>query len=188
MSWRLAATAAFTSLVLVGCGGSDPAPRDDSSQSPEPSSSATSESDAETSCLLGRWHLNVADYEAQAFAYMGGLGIPVESLSITGDQILDFNESPYLGISTNLTINGVVKGITLPATISQNAGGGEWGWNGEAGTKIGVDNWEWTAGSPATADGGPPLIDPSGGITVTCSEGNLAVRGSGAPLTGNFVR
>lgn len=187
MRRRLAAVGLTATLVLAGCGGSEPAP-EPPAESTGPAPTATTSADSDTACLLGRWHLDVADYEAQAFTYMGGLGIPVESLSITGDQILDFNESPYMAISTDLTINGVVKGVTLPPTVSQNAGGGEWGWNGDAGAKIGVDNWDWTVGGPADTENGPPLIDPSQGITVECSGGNLSVRGAGAPLTGNFVR
>lgn len=185
MKLRMGALFILTVLV-AGCGGGSDEPADEPST--EPTATQTSAAAAgDTECLLGRWYLDTDDYASQAKAYVVGLGVPMESLAISGNQILDFNESPYMSLSTDLQLDAVVQGQPLSVS-SQNAGGGEWGWDGESDSEIGVDNWDWTAESSDSPDGAPPLIDPSQGVSVTCTDSRLTVQGAGAPLVGVFVR
>lgn len=189
MNVRGAAVAALMTLVCVsGCGGEA---SDDAAQEPAAASPTASQAPAttggDTDCLLGRWYLDTEQYAAQALDYMAGLGIPISALQISGNQILDFSENPYLNVATDLQLDAVVSGQSL-SVGSQSAGGGEWGWNGDSTTDIGVDNWEWNAEPAVAQDGAPPLIDPSQGIAVSCASDQLTVQGSGAPLAGVFVR
>lgn len=179
-------TLLITVVLVSGCGGGSDEPSAEETSEPT-ASTQTSSAGGDTECLLGRWHLDTDDYASQAKAYVVGLGVPMESLAISGNQILDFNESPFMSLSTNLQLDAVVHGQPLTVS-SQNAGGGEWGWDGESDSEIGVDNWEWTVESSDSPDGAPPLIDPSQGVSVTCDDSRLTVQGSGAPLVGVFVR
>ncbi len=187
MKLRVGALLIITSAWLAGCGGSDGEPSGGSSSEPTATQTSAEAAGGDTACLLGRWYLDTDDYASQAMTYVVGLGVPMESLTITGNQILDFSENPYMNIATDLTLDAVVKGQPL-SVASQSAGGGEWGWNAGSESAIGVDNWEWTAAPSANPDGAPPLLDPSNGISVTCDTDRLTVQGSGAPLTGVFVR
>lgn len=187
MNLRLAATSVVAAGVLVGCGSdADPQAGEGATSSPT-ATTQTSAAGGDTACLLGRWHLDTDDYASQALAYVTGLGVPMESLVISGDQILDFNESPFMNIATDLQLDAVVHGQPLSVS-SQSAGGGEWGWNADSTSDIGVDGWEWTAAPTAGPEGAPPLLDPSQGINVNCKSDRLTVRGPGAPLAGVFVR
>ncbi len=187
MKLRVGALLIITSAWLAGCGGSESDPSGDSSGEPTATPTSAEAAGGDTECLLGRWYLDTSDFASQAQNYVVSLGVPMESLVISGDQILDFNASPYLSIATDLQLDAVVHGQALSVS-SQNAGGGEWGWNADSESDIGVDNWGWTAEPAAAPEGAPPLIDPSNGISVTCATDRLTVQGSGAPLTGVFVR
>ncbi|WP_332642575.1 hypothetical protein [Aeromicrobium sp.] len=186
MKTRVGAWLIITAVLTAGCGGGSDEPSDGATSEPT-ATAQTSAAGGDTECLLGRWYLDTDNYEGQARSYLEGLGLPITALDIGGDQILDFNEEPYMSISTNLEISAVVGGQPLSVN-SQSAGGGEWGWNADSETDIGVDNWGWTAAPGANPDGAPPLIDPSNGISVTCETDRLSVKGEGAPLTGVFVR
>ncbi len=174
-------------MLLTGCGAGSDESSDESVTEPTATTQTSDAAAGDTSCLLGRWHLDTDDYAAQALAYVTGLGVPMSSLVISGDQILEFNESPFMNVATDLQLDAVVHGQAL-AVSSQFAGGGEWGWDGDSASDIGVDNWGWTVEPTAGPDGSPPLLDPSQGISVTCSADRLTVQGSGAPLAGVFSR
>ncbi len=186
MKPRLGALLIITAIIVTGCGGGSDEPSETATS--EPTATQTSAAAAgDTECLLGRWYLDTDNYASQSRSYLEGLGLPITSLDIGGDQILDFNEEPYVSLSTDLAISAVVGGQPLSVS-SQNAGGGEWGWNADSETDIGVDNWDWSVAPGDNPDGAPPLIDPSNGISVTCETDRLVVQGEGAPLTGVFVR
>lgn len=203
---QVALLAALLVPLLTGCGDGDDRPdpeasaeRTGSTQEPSPSSEPASEPPTEeatvpdseagdTGCLVGRWFLDVADYQGQADAYLKSVGIPIESLEITGEQILDINESPYLSVSTDLVVNASVQGLTF-GYRDQSAGGGEWGFDSP--DAIVVDGFAYTVEPEVPPGGAPaiPFLDPSAGpLSVSCDGDRLSLRGATAPLTGNFVR
>lgn len=149
----------------------------------------------ETSCLVGDWYLDLADYTAQSSEYLLGLGIPLEDLDISGQQKVTFTADGYLNIATDLTTSAVVMGQSI-STTTQSAGGADWYWDAtnDADGDLTLENWAWTvepggATDPA-APPAAPFFDPESGdtIAVACTETSLSLQGSGAPLVGNFTR
>ena len=90
-------------LLLAGCAMEPPPEERSGSSGQDPSL-------GDTPCLLGRWYLDVPDYEAQSAAFMRGLGLPLDSYAMSGTQILDINDEPLITISTDLTIDAVFYG------------------------------------------------------------------------------
>ncbi len=193
---RAAALAAtMTVLGVAGCGGDDgaqePAPEPPAQESSSPSTADTS-SDAEpgdpmAECLVGTWLLDTVDYESQAMAYMSGLGIPIESLTIGGEQVVEFQDRGVMSVRTDMQIDAVVFGIPL-ATASQSSGNGEWS-TGTGGLEL--ENWIWGVEPAPTSPDQPsvPLFDPAGDLaTSDCVGDAMSLQGAGAPLIGNFVR
>lgn len=178
------APALVFALLLAGCAAE-----------PSPSDPAGGQSPAlgDTSCLLGRWYLDVPDYEAQSAAYLTGLGIPLESFAMSGTQILDFNDEPLLIISTDLVTDAVVTGQSL-RVASGWAGSGEWTWRADAPTQLSIADWGWTVDPGGSDDSeaipSAPFFDPEADapIDVTCTDTTLSLHGGGAPLVGNFTR
>jgi hypothetical protein len=174
-------------LLLAGC-AVEPPPGDE----PEGSSTQDPES-GDTACLLGRWHLDVPDYQAQSAAYLTGLGVPLESFAMSGTQILDINDEPLITISTDLVTDAVVAGQAL-SVRSAWAGNGEWTWNTDAPTQLGIADWAWTVDPGGSDDPetipSAPFFDPESDapITVTCTDTALSLQGGDAPLVGNFTR
>jgi hypothetical protein len=193
---RAVAVAATMAVVgLAGCGG-DGGAQEPAAESPAQESSSTSTTgpttaaetrDPAADCLVGEWSLDTADYQAQAFSYMGGLGIPIDSLTIGGEQVVEFQDRGVMTVRTDLHIDAVVFGHPV-STTSQSSGSGEW--STDAGG-LAVENWIWGIEPAVTSPDQPsvPLFDPTGGpSTAECVGDTLRLQGPGAPLAGNFVR
>jgi len=173
-------------LLLAGC-AADPPPEERSG------SSGQDPSLGDTPCLLGRWYLDVPDYEAQSAAFMRGLGLPLDSYAMSGTQILDINDEPLINISTDLTIDAVFYG--QPVSVANgSAGYGEWTWLSDAQTQLSIADWVWTVDPSGSTDPeappSAPFFDPEsdGAINVTCTETTLSLQGVDAPMVGNFTR
>ena len=180
------ALAATTLLLLAGCAAADDG-ADDGPVADEPT--------GDTSCLEGDWYLDLADYTAQSEAYLLGLGIPLEDLSLSGQQKLTFTADGYLNLATDLTTSAVVMGQPI-STTTQSAGGADWYWDAtnDIDGDVTLENWAWTvepggATDPA-APPAAPFFDPESDapIAASCSPTTLSLRGADAPLTGNFTR
>ncbi len=144
-------------------------------------------SDPQTDCLVGEWTLDTEDYQAQAFAYLSGLGIPLESLTVGGQQVIEFQDRGVMSVRTDLEVNASVFGNPISAT-SQSSGNGEWSTNGGALT---VENWIWGIEPTPTTPDQPsvPLFDPTAGpSTAVCAGDSVRLQGPGAPLSATFVR
>jgi hypothetical protein len=185
-------------LALAGCGSDDEAEGQPAASTSEEqsSSSASTASTSTTSaaptdpsadCLVGEWALDTADYQAQAFEFMAGLGIPVDALTISGEQVVAFQDRGVMEVRTDLVVDATVYGYPL-SVPSQSAGNGEW--SVEDGS-LSVENWIWGVEPTPTAPDQPsvPFFDPAAGASAAVCEGDaLQLQGPGAPLVGNFVR
>jgi len=183
----LAAIAA--GLILAGCTGTptaDPTPEPDPAGAVEPPAAESSGGD--TACVVGTWTLDLPDYEAQAEAYLVSLGIPLESLALSGSMTLDITPI-YFGISSALVADAVVHGIPISAP-QEFSGGADWQWEADDETTMAFDAWAWGV-EPVTvedAPAAPPLIDPDMPVKVTCAGDRLTVQSAAAPLVGRFTR
>ena len=138
-------------------------------------------------CLIGEWSLDTGDYQIQAFEFMAGLGIPIDSLMIGGEQVVVFQDRGVMEVRTDLLVDATVYGYPL-SVPSQSAGNGEWSLDEGA---LAVENWLWGVEPAPTAPDQPsvPFFDPTVGAASAVCEGDaLALQGPGAPLVGNFVR
>lgn len=196
----LAAALAVAGLTGVACGsddGDDVAATTEATDTTSTTRSAAeststapdddgSDDGSASDCFVGEWVLDTDDYSAQALAYLGGLGIPVESVVVSGEQVVTFQDE-VMDVRTDMQVDAVIAGVPISAT-SQDAGNGEWTVVDGALT---VENWLWGIEPTPAAPGAPsvPLFDPTrGATTATCAGDQLSLQGAGAPLTGNFVR
>lgn len=192
--------AASLTLLLSGCGGEDtpevtgtlPTLTPGPTQTPSPSASPTASPSSEvgvgdTTCLEGRWGLDVSHYASQSATYIKGLGVPLGGLSMSGTQIVIFRATGDMSISTDLRTDAVVAGVPINAD-DQSAGSGEWGWNEDS--TLQVDEFSYGV-EPTVPPAGAPYvqgIDWTQPITVVCAGDRLELRGSTAPLTDRFSR
>lgn len=152
----------------------------------------------DSECVTGDWYLDTTDYAAQAFAFMTGLGIPVDALAFEGDMHLAVSPARMTwSIDSSLVAVGSVMGqsFSVPSPFSGN---GEWGWAPAPGADPGspaenfvvFDDWLWGVPPADAADGVelPPFVDPDVSSRVNCVGDVLALQGDGAPFVGNFVR
>lgn len=154
-------------------------------------------------CLLGHWYLDVEDFEAQAAVYLKSLGIPLESLELSGIQRIsvtldpDRADSNLFEIANAMRVDAVVHGVPLSAD-TEWAGSGQWFMAPQPGDTdinntsnfVELDHWLWAI-DPATADAAapiPPVVDPAAGAQVNCAGDLLTLSGPGAPLIGHFRR
>lgn len=170
-----------------------------------PPSEVDSDWEATGDCLLGHWYLDVEDFAAQAAVYLKSLGIPLESLELTGMQRLsvtldpDRTDSNLFEITNAIRVDAVVHGIPISAD-TEWAGSGQWFMAPQLGDPdinntsnfVELDHWMWSIDPAATADPSapplPPLIDPGVGAQVNCAGDLLTLAGPGAPLIGHFRR
>ena len=112
-------------LGLAGCGDSDddaggqPATSESAAQSSSSASvsststTSTEPTDPAADCLIGEWSLDTGDYQIQAFEFMAGLGIPIDSLMIGGEQVVVFQDRGVMEVRTDLLVEAVVYGLSL---------------------------------------------------------------------------
>jgi hypothetical protein len=174
----------LSSISLVACTGS-PDPMTDS-----PSEHVTDASDVSdaTSCLLGTWHLDVPDYEAQAQEYFAANGLPADSLALSGTQSVVFTDS-RVSVDQALEFTATVSGQTLSQPFTAQ-GDADWAWVDE-GESLQLDNATWMPETPADSGASPVPsmgIPGNGMVTVECTASTLHFAGEGATLAGNFTR
>ncbi|MFZ1411843.1 MAG: hypothetical protein WAS07_10320 [Micropruina sp.] len=141
----------------------------------------------DTDCVVGTWLLDVNNFQGRAAVYLKSLGIPLDSLAMSGSQTLELRADGYLWIGTDLITNASVAGHPVRA-VTRSVGSGDWGWNADG--TLQVDDFEYLV-EPRVPPGGTPNIpsvDWSAPVTMVCTDDTLTVRGSNAPLTGRFTR
>lgn len=189
----LASGVLLGALALAGCGG--PAP------SGEPAGEASDEAPVEdpgdplADCLAGTWQLDTADYLAQSTAYLEGLGIPLDSLTVEGGQQLTFAADDYFSQSTDLTWTATLMGYTV--TVPSESVG-EATWSVDDGS-LAITDWNWLidpseAAPPSGLPAGAEVPDlPSFSLEglvqadMACGD-TITLQGADAPLSGVFVR
>lgn len=178
-------TASFSLLLLAGCATVTGTTRPDPPAGEIP----------EVHCIVGVWQLDTDDFAAQSEAYLVGLGMPINSLAMSGHQTITINDGPtelYFGITTDLTTDAVVQGVAVSAR-STWAGDSPFVFADGANDAIELTGWSYIIepGAPA-AEAPPPasFVDPTSTepVQVVCSGDTLSVHGAGAPLVGLFVR
>lgn len=182
--------------VLAGCVAQAPAPAASSAPAADDTPAPTPEQDPVAACLVGTWQLDTEDFVAQSQAYMTGLGIPVDTVTVEGGQQLVFAADGFTSQSTDLTWTATLMGQTITVP-SEAAGEGAWTVTDGA---LAVTDWVWQVDP---ADSPPPTGLPAGaavpdlggflmsGLTVPdvqCDDEILVLQGTGAPLRGVFVR
>ncbi|HWL01916.1 MAG TPA: hypothetical protein VNQ52_06030 [Microbacteriaceae bacterium] len=176
-------------LLLSGCAG---APTPETQPGPPPAEPAeapgTDASGGETDCVIGAWALDVADYRAQAEAYLLSLAIPLEAFDITGTMTLQITPI-HFGVASALTVNAVVHGVPLSAP-QEYSGGADWAWEAGDASTMSFDAWSWGVEPVANDDAlpAPSLIDPGMPVSVACTGDQLTLQGPGAPLVAHFTR
>lgn len=186
---------ALSATLLGGCAADTPKSDPQPTQEPQPTTSSEAPeevigSEGHTACLLGEWRLDLGDYRDQAAAWIRSLGTPLDELEISGLYSLIFTVE-QVSIFASLSNDFVVYGHS-GSNGTEFEGIGNWYWEGGEPSAISVHDWEFIA--PPTVedeDFEPPAVfDPSlpGAISVACAGDTLSIRGSDAPLTGNFVR
>ena len=156
---------------------------------------APSEPDeAEAACEVGSWQLDVADYEAQALAYLLDTGIPVGDYALTGSGSLDIGADGFLtgvvDVTSTATLEPPGAGPVTIEVPSSYTYSGQWAAGAEPGT-IDLTDWGQVADVGADDDGTiPPLLDFEDVPTVTseCTADTLRLQGPDAPLSALWHR
>lgn len=107
-------------LMLSGCTppASTPSGSDDS---------VSSGGDATSPCFVGQWDLDLTHYQDDAAFFAAETGVPISSLTITGNQTLSISADGQITLGTNLSSVTVVTGVADPLTsTSTNLGLGSW--------------------------------------------------------------
>ena len=184
-----AAIAALTlGLALSGCAAT-PTPDD----GPDPDAVDPAPPLTAEECFTGDpWNLDLPDYTEQAQAYLTGLGIPVEDLTMTGSQTVQFGPSGLMSVVTDIVSTGVIVTPDGPIPFevrSTDGGSGDWSLSDDS--IMTIENWSTVAGQePADPTVDVPLPDYStlSPIGVTCQPGLLSLVGSDSPFVPLFHR
>lgn len=170
-------------LVLTGCSAGS-GPGTDFGLPVEP----------EGPCIVGTWQLDVADYSAQAEAWLVSINPDFVDVTMTGSGQATFTDGG-LTADIDLSTSAILLAGDQPILSegrSAYSGSGDWE-PGEEADKIDFTYWATTpdpgVSNNAEADG-LPTVDffavPS--LTYTCTATDLALTSTGAPLTARWNR
>lgn len=178
--------ALFSTALLTGCTppagtGSDPA--DDGSGS------------SQNPCVVGTWHLDVADYASQAESYVLGLGIPIEGFAMEGAGTIQFTTDGLVATDIDLTTTGTIVAGETSVPLNSRSGynaSGDWS-IGSDGSSLNLANWSNTPDPDVPVDpSAPPIpaIDytdiPS--LAAVCTTSTLVLKAPDAPMSAQWTR
>ncbi|MEO7349675.1 MAG: hypothetical protein ABIW32_07450 [Terrimesophilobacter sp.] len=153
------------------------------------------QSGAEVPCVVGAWNLDVADYSAQAEAYVLGLGIPITGFAMTGSGVIRFTQDSLVATEIDLVTTGtIVAGDTMVPLNTPSVYNGSGDWNASDGSEtINLENWAnvRTDGSAPDASAPDiPAIDYTDvdSVSAVCSADTLTLQAPGAPLSSTWHR
>jgi hypothetical protein len=186
MKTRFAALA-VAALLLTGC---------------TPTTTATTDRPAGDSaggegvppCFVGQWDLNVAQFQDDAEFFLLDSQVPIESLALSGSQVLSISADGLVTLGTRLTstttLTSLVGGQSL-VTTTTSLGDGAWTSSGP--TVLSISDFSF---SESTVTNDDPTIPHVAGcdftgvpvVDVQCDEDTLFLIGPDAPYGAYFTR
>lgn len=183
-------TAVVTFGVALALAGCTAAPSTD--DGPDPDAVDPAPPTAADCFTGGPWSLDLADYGEQAQNYLDSLGIPVEGLTMTGSQTVQFTADGLMAVETDIVSTGVITTPNgdVPFEIP-STGGGSGDWSIDDSSQLTIENWATVASdTPADPTVEIPLPDYStiSPVGVTCQPGLLSLASPNSPFVPLFRR
>jgi hypothetical protein len=174
---------ALSLLLLTGC---------TPTSTPTPPERDSAGGEAVPPCLVGEWDLDLAHYQDDVEFFAEQSGLPLESLALSGTQLLTFSADGQVTLGTDLTADASVPGLPRPLS-STNTNFGIGSWSTEGSTTLTITDFSFTFSEVVPSEPGAPSF---GGCDFTevpvadfvCEEDSLFIIGPEAPYGSYWTR
>jgi len=178
MKTRFAAIA-VAALLLVGCTPT-------TTTTPDSPDGDSAGGEGVPPCFVGQWDLDVAQFQSDAALFLDE-DLPIESLEISGNQVLSISADGLITLGTNLTtattLTALVGGQRLETTTT-NLGDGTWTSGGPG--ELSVSDFSFAEQTVTNDDPNVPHFTGCDftevpAVDVECEGDRLFLVGPGAP-------